>query len=59
MWDWKRIAQVATLVGGGAVCFLVPGLGLTFMAGPMAAAGVGLALGINAKPVAPTKKKGT
>lgn len=58
MWDWKRIAAVATLLGGGALCVLVPGLGLV-AAGPiLATSGVALAVGINARPVkAPPKSK--
>lgn len=55
MWSWKRIASVATLFGGAALCVLVPGLGLV-AAGPiLGAAGVGLAVGTNLKPVVPKK----
>ena len=49
MWNWKRIASVAVLIGGGAVCALVPGA--QGAAPLLITAGVSLALGIAAPPV--------
>lgn len=57
MWSWKRIASVATLIGGGALCVLVPGLGLAAVGPYMATAGVSLAVGIAAPPVNPKEPK--
>lgn len=51
MWDWKRIASVATLIGGGVACILVPGLGLAAYGPILAASGVTLAVGTSLKPV--------
>jgi len=51
MWSWKRLASVAALLGGGALCVLVPGLGLVYAGPLLASAGAGLALGTNLKPV--------